>query len=69
MTSGADISSEAQKEVARLREMIATTKILLPHGNVNFFFYEVVIEEAERAIREQDAVALCRILPDIRGME
>jgi len=64
-----DISSEVQKEVARIREMIAITRALMPDRQVNFIFYDMVIETAERAVREQDAVTLCRILPELREME
>lgn len=64
-----DISSEVQIEVARLRETIATTKALIPNGRANFIFYDLAIAEAERAVREQDTVALCRILPELREME
>ena len=63
-----DISSEVQKEVARIREMISETKALLPNGNVNFIIYEMTIAEAERAVREQDAVALVKMLPELQGM-
>ncbi|MFU8773574.1 MAG: hypothetical protein ACNA8H_14300 [Anaerolineales bacterium] len=62
------LPEEVQKEVARLREMIAETKALLPNNQANFIFYEVAIAEAERAIREQDAVALIRILPELQQM-
>lgn len=64
-----DISSAVQNEVGRIREMIATTKALLPNGNVNFSFYELTLAEADRAIREQDAVALVRILPELKAMQ
>ena len=64
-----DISSEVQKEVNRIREMIAKTKALLPNGNVNFYFYELIITEAEKAIREQDVVALIRLLPELKSMQ
>jgi len=64
-----DISSEVQKEVNRIREMIAETKALLPNGNVNFYFYELIITEAEKAIREQDVVALIRLLPELKSMQ
>lgn len=63
-----DISSEVQKEVARIREMIAETKALLPNGTANFIIYEMTIAEAERAVREQDAAALVKMLPELRGM-
>jgi hypothetical protein len=58
-----------QKEVARLRDMIATTKALMPGGNVNFIFYDLAIAEAERAVREQDTIALIKILPELREMQ
>lgn len=64
-----DLSSQVQSEVARLRETMAMTKALLPNGNINWFFYEVAIAEAEKAVREQDAVALIRILPQLQEME
>ena len=63
------ITSEVQKEVARLRETIATTKALIPNGQANFIIYELAISAAEKAVREQDAVALSRILPELREME
>lgn len=65
----ADISSAVQGEVKRIREIISTTKALLPNGRVNFFFYDLTLAEAERAIREQDVVALCRILPELQEMQ
>lgn len=61
-----DISSAVQTEVARIREMIATTKALIPNGRGNFIFYEMAINEAEKAIREQDTVTLIRILPELQ---
>ena len=64
-----DLITAVQEEVARLREMIATVKALAPNGRVNFFFYDMAIKEAERAIREQDAIALVRILPELKEME
>lgn len=64
-----DISSQVQKEVARLRETITVTKTLLPDARANFFFYDIAIDAAEKAIREQDAVALLRLLPALREME
>jgi len=62
-----DISTEVQKEVARLRDMIATSQKMLPNSNVSFIFYYLAIVEAERAVREQDAVALIKILPVLRA--
>ena len=64
-----DISSEVQKEVVRLRELIATIKALMPDRRINFICYDLAIDAAEKAVREQDAVALCRILPELREME
>jgi hypothetical protein len=64
-----DISSAVQKEVARLRDMIATTNALIPNGSASFIFYEMAIAEAERAVREQDAVALIKILSELRDMQ
>ena len=63
-----DISNAVQGEVVRLREMIAFTKAKFPTGKVNFIAYDMIIAEAERAVREQDAVALCRILPELKEM-
>jgi len=63
-----DISSEAQKEVARIRDMISTTKALLPNGNVSWAVYETVLEAAEKAIREQDGVVLVQILLELKEM-
>jgi len=64
-----DISSEVQKQVARIRGMMNTIKVFLPDSNVNFIVYDSVIARAEKAVREQDAVALCRILPILREMD
>lgn len=63
-----DLIEATQIEVARLRDMIATTKALFPKANVNFTFYEVVIKEADLAIREQDATTLCKMLPAMKEM-
>jgi len=64
-----NISSAVQNEVERIRKMITETKALLPNGNVNFSFYELTLAEADRAVREQDAVALVRILPELKAMQ
>ena len=61
-----DIITEVQKEVSRIRDMISTTKALLPNGQANFVVYEMMLEQAEKAIREQDAVMLVRLLPELR---
>ena len=64
-----DISQEVQKEVSRIQDMISTTKALLPNGQCNFIFYEMLISQAEKAVREQDAVALVCLLPELRKMQ
>ena len=58
-----------QNEVARLRETIAETKRLLPNAKTVWVFYEAAIAKAERAVREQDTVAMLRILPELKEME
>lgn len=64
-----DIGKELQKEVARINDMISTTKALLPNGNVNFAICEMVIERAEEAIREQDVIAMVRLLPQLKKID
>lgn len=64
-----DISSAVQAEVSKIREMIATTKALLPNNRANFFLYEMTLREADRAVREQDTVALVKILPELQEMQ
>lgn len=70
MTQEQNISlpEAVQVEVARLREIMAETKRLLPNSQVSWVFYEAAIAEAELAVREQDAVTLVRILPELKGM-
>ena len=68
MTSPNNVLDAVQKEVDRLQEMITVTKTLIPNGNVNFVIYEAAIANAKEAIVEQDAVALCRMLPNLKGM-
>jgi hypothetical protein len=63
-----DIIEEIQKEVIRINNMINTTKALFPNGNVNFTIYEMTIERAEKAIREQDVVSLVQLLPELKEM-
>jgi parvulin-like peptidyl-prolyl isomerase len=58
-----------QNEVARVRETVAETKRLLPDADTNWFFYDTMIAMAERAVREQDTVAMLRILPELQEME
>ncbi len=64
-----DISQEVQKEIARIRDMVTTSKALLPNANVNFAVYEAMIAEAEKAVREQDITALVKILPKLQEMK
>ena len=64
-----DISHEAQKEVARIRDMISTTKALLPNGKVNFAVYEIIIDQTEKAIREQDVAGLVKLLPKLKEID
>ena len=63
------LPEQIQDEVARLRETMAETKRLLPNGSISWVFYEAAISEAERALREQDTVAMIRILPELKSME
>jgi cell envelope opacity-associated protein A len=63
-----DLSSAVQTEVARLRDMISTTKAFFPNRIVNFYVYEIAIEQAEKAVREGDAAKLVRILPELQKM-
>lgn len=58
-----DISTAVQ--AARLRNTMAETEALLPGGPVNWTFYESAI----KAVREQDATTLVRILPMLKDME
>lgn len=62
-----DISQETQKEITRIRDMISTTKALLPEGKGNFIIYEILIAKAEKAIREQDTTTLIKILPELKS--
>ena len=61
-----DISQEVQKEVTRIKDMISTTKALLPNGRGNFAVYEILIDRAEKAVREQDVATLVKLLPELR---
>jgi hypothetical protein len=63
------LPESVQAEVARLRETMAETKRMLPNARVSWMFYEAAIAEAERAVREQDVVALIRILPELQEMD
>ena len=65
-----DISHEAQKEVARIRDMISVINTWLPtNENVNFAIYETIIDLAEKAIREQDGVLLVKLLPTLKEID
>jgi len=64
-----DISSEVQKQVARIREMIAATTAIMPGVRSSFMVYDVAIAMAEKAVREQDEATLCGILPILREMD
>lgn len=68
-TRANDLSAEVQTQVTRIRDLISTTKQLMPDANVNFVVYEMHIEAAEQAVREQDAVALVQLLPILKSME
>ena len=63
------LPEQIQDEVARLRETIAETKRLLPLSLISWVFYDAAISEAERAVREQDTVAMIKILPELKSME
>ena len=62
------VIEEVQDEVTRVEEIIATSKALMPNANVNFGMYDIVLNEAKRAIREQDVAALVKILPKLKEM-
>ena len=63
------LPEQIQNEITRLETMIAETNAM-PLGNrVNWIAYEMVIREAKRAVREQDTVAMLRILPELQGLE
>lgn len=64
-----DLLSAVQDEFNRIREMITEVKTLLPKRNVSFYFYELILNEADKAIREHDTVALLRLLPELKAME
>ena len=64
-----DLLSAVQNEVKRIREIITKTKTLLPKANVSFYFYELILTEADKAIRDQDTTTLIRLLPELKAME
>lgn len=65
-----DIIQETQKEVARIRDTISTTKALLPQSKeVSFLMYEMMIEKAEKAIREHDTTTMVKLLPELQSLE
>jgi len=63
-----DIIEATQVEMARIRDTISTTKALLPDRNVNFICYEMMINEAEKAIREQDTVKLIKLYQELKNI-
>jgi len=63
------LPEQIQDEVARLRETIAETKRLFQLSLISWVFYDAAISEAERAVREQDTVAMIKILPELKSME
>jgi hypothetical protein len=69
MTEPTSLPEAIQAEVARLRNTMADTEALLPSARTNWVFYTMAIEAAETAVREQDTVAMVRLLPELRGME
>jgi hypothetical protein len=69
MTEPTNLPEAIQVEVSRLRETIAETKRLMPDGNINWVFYTMAIAAAEQAVREQDSVAMVRMLSELREME
>jgi len=64
-----DLMEAVQQEVTRIRALITTSEALLPQGRGNFAIYEMILKEADRAVREQDAVVLAKMLPELKGME
>ena len=63
------LPEKIQNEVARLRSRIEETKRLFPDNYVSFIVYEMLITESERAVREQDTVAMIRLLPELEGAD
>jgi len=64
-----DIAQEVQEQVARIREMMTETTVMFPNRNINFSIYNIILNRAEKAIREQDAVSLVKLLPELQGMD
>lgn len=64
-----NISEAVQKEVARIRGTLAETKMLFPNRSVNFIIYEMVLAQADKAVREQDAAILVKLLPQLKEMQ
>ena len=64
-----NVIEAVQKETIRIREMISETKALLPHIKGNFVLYEMLLQQADKAILEQDTVALIKLLPELKKCE
>jgi len=62
-----NIITEVQKETTRIRNMIAETKAGFPNGNFNFCIIEMLLDEADKAITEQDTVKLIKLLPELQA--
>jgi len=58
-----NIMAEVQKEVTRIRNTIAETKILFPKGNFNLSIIEGLLDEADETIINQDTTKLIKLLP------
>ena len=63
------LPEEIQNEVSRLRAIKAELQRVLPNRSISWIFYDAAISEAERAAREQDAVAMIKILPALKNMQ
>jgi len=61
-----DIITEVQKEITRIRNMIAETKLTFPDGNFNFCIIEMSLNEADKAIIDRDTVKLIKLLPALQ---
>lgn len=57
------------KEQARCRELLAEYKALGPVGTFGAMAIEATLREADRAVAEQDPVAMMRAYERMRGHE
>ena len=62
------LPEQIQDEVARLRAIKSETKRLFPVSRISWVFYDDAISRAEMVVREQDAVAMIKILPELKSM-